>query len=306
MSKLFLYVNTLTPHQYVVPGLCAALTPTLARVSFRTCRSQGSRRGAGSARPSRSRGFLPVILSADVRRNGGPGWQRRISSRVPRWVLAADKLSFWHSFTWTSCGLNAGVGYEGTRRWYDRWRRIKEKLVSRSRQVTGAGLTVNQLTQPVSSRLSNATCSLGHSGIFSFSLTVVAFARFELRVRRRAPVADILSKCCGSRYVTGESVETHGAHYVSSGEMFAPSLHSSDWVVNTLNFLKLFFFSVRSHLNCVTTTSKSDHMCCRWTIHPVSHTFSMYSVFKHELMQRSEAMTTYWQRCRQKHWSNTI
>lgn len=26
--------------------------------------------------------------SADVRRNGGPGWQRRISSRVPRWVPA--------------------------------------------------------------------------------------------------------------------------------------------------------------------------------------------------------------------------
>lgn len=36
-------------------------------------------------------GRFPVAdpsQSADVRRNGGPGWQRRISSRVPRWVPA--------------------------------------------------------------------------------------------------------------------------------------------------------------------------------------------------------------------------
>lgn len=58
------------------------------------------RAGVASVEPHLSAGESPAArqaswlwsLSADVRRNGGPGRQRRISSRVPRWVWVATKV----------------------------------------------------------------------------------------------------------------------------------------------------------------------------------------------------------------------
>lgn len=85
-------------------------------------------------------------LSADVRRNGGPGRRRRISSWVPRWVSSATKVvSNKLLRCWTAVFHMRQTPAGGLRLILpvlERWRRISRHSNSTEPvRVTGVGLT---------------------------------------------------------------------------------------------------------------------------------------------------------------------
>lgn len=143
--------------------------------------------------PAGPLGFLPLILSADVRRNGGPGWQRRISSRVPRWVPTDSKVYshklFFNTdellFKLLRAGSEESVSFEFVRVWT---LNDGETEVLGAGSVTGVGLTIKRLTQQVAVRLFHNFPPLWTTQILSV-----------LRLSSSLSPADILSSsdtCC--------------------------------------------------------------------------------------------------------------
>lgn len=122
-------------------------------------------------------------LSADVRRNGGPGRQRHISSGVPRWAAAAEyKLLTLVNFLLRENNRNGKVwvSAEVTRR---RWN-INEWEWVGSSQPVGHGSGINYQPTHPTGYLTGVKCSLKHWNVVRGTFVIVCGAR------GRTPVAD--------------------------------------------------------------------------------------------------------------------
>lgn len=115
-------------------------------------RGPGHRSSLSGSGPS---GSCSWSLSADVKRNGGAGWQRHLSSGVPRWALIPRRLltprkTFNMQTCLSSLWRSAHLRVPG-RVFFPlivlNW--IINKLEFSTDPVTGMRLSINQLTQPV-------------------------------------------------------------------------------------------------------------------------------------------------------------